>query len=488
VVTTQASGDRLTALDAAFWHLERTGQLLHVGGIYTVEGPLDHARLLADIGDRLHLIPRYTQRVVPVPFTLAHPTWEAAPTFDLRDHVQRHVLRPPGDDEQLATVAARLFARPLHRGRPLWELHQIDGYRGERSALVAKVHHCMIDGVSGVQLMGVMFDVSPRPQPAPPAPPAEPVPPLPSPSMRVVRALEDGVRGTVTLARRAAGLAAEPSQLVRAGGAMLGALREVTRVLGETMTPSPYNGHVSTLRRVAWATLPIHELKSVKNRIGGTLNDAILTIISAALRRDLQRRGIEPDGLELRAMCPVNVRSTDEHLQLGNRVSMLVASLPVGIHDPFERLRQVRAGMARVKASGLAQQMSDVLDLIEWVPAPLQVPLAQLPVWMPPFNTVCTNVPGPPVSLYVQGRRLETLVPLVPLAQGIGLAFAILSYTDTLTIGVTADPALVGDPAPLAECLLEAHEELCRAAGIERQPPRPVPVTPERQRRPTRVA
>ena len=483
-----ANGDRLTALDAAFWHLERSGQLLHVGGVYTVEGPLDFARLLADIGERLHLIPRYTQRVVPVPFTLAHPTWEAAPTFDIRDHVQHHVLRPPGDEEQLAALAGRLFAQPLDRRRPLWELHQIDGCAGQRSALVAKVHHCMIDGVSGVQLLGVMFDVSPRPAPVPPPPLDAPVPPIPSRAARVARAVEDGVRGAITLLRDGAAGLADPRRLLRAGGDMVASLSQIAGVLGAGVVPSPFNGHVSTLRRVAWATLPLHELKAVKNRIGGTLNDAILTVISAAMRRDLQRRGIDPDGLELRAMCPVNVRSQDEHLHLGNRVSMMVAPLPVGIHDPFERLRQVRAGMARVKASGLAGKMSQVLDLIEWIPAPLQVPLAQLPVWVPPFNTICTNVPGPPVSLYVQGHRLETLVPLVPLAQGIGLAFAILSYTDTITIGITADPALVGDPVPMAEALLDAHHELCRVAGVERMPPRRAPVVPERRRRPDRVA
>jgi WS/DGAT/MGAT family acyltransferase len=311
---------------------------------------------------------------------------------------------------------------------------------------------------------------------------------LPSPTARVARAIEDGVRGAMTLLRDGAAGLADPRRLLRAGGDMIASLGEIAGVLGAGVVPSPFNGHVSTLRRVAWATLPLHELKAVKNRIGGTLNDAILTVISAAMRRDLQRRGIDPDGLELRAMCPVNLRSQDEHLHLGNRVSMMVAPLPVGIHDPFERLRQVRAGMARVKASGLAGKMSQMLDLIEWIPAPLQVPLAQLPVWVPPFNTICTNVPGPPVSLYVQGHRLETLVPLVPLAQGIGLAFAILSYTDTITIGITADPALVGDPAPMAEALLDAHQELCRVAGVERMPPRRAPIVPERQRRPNRVA
>ena len=187
-------GDRMTALDAAFYYLERTGQLLHVGGVYTVEGSLDFRRLMDDIQARLHLIPRYTQRVVPVPFNLSHPTWEPDPRFSLRNHVFRHTLRAPGDDEQLARLVSRLFAEPLDRTRPLWEMHLIDGYRGDRSALFAKVHHCMIDGVSGVQLLGVMFDASPNPPPPPPSEGLSPAPPLPSPLVQLGRALGDGVR------------------------------------------------------------------------------------------------------------------------------------------------------------------------------------------------------------------------------------------------------------------------------------------------------
>src|SRR5262250_3774202 len=154
----QAAGDRMSGLDAAFLYLERTGQLLHVAGIYTVEGRLGFEQLMRDLDARLHLIPRYTQRVVPVPLNLAHPTWEPARGFDIRMHVVRHTLRRPGDDEQLRSLASRLFAEPLDRTRPLWELHQIDGYRGDRSALFGKVHHCMVDGVSGVHLLGLIFD------------------------------------------------------------------------------------------------------------------------------------------------------------------------------------------------------------------------------------------------------------------------------------------------------------------------------------------
>src|SRR4030095_12572353 len=184
-------GDRMTALDAAFYHLERAGQRLHVGGVYTTDGPLDFDRTLTDLSAKLHLIPRYTQRVVPVPFNLGHPTWEPVRGFDIRNHVVRHKLRGAGGDEQLRSLASRLLAAARARAQPLWELHQIDGYRGDRSAILAKVHHAMIDGVSGVQLLGVMFDPSPTPAPPPPAPQGVELPPPPTPSTQAVRALED---------------------------------------------------------------------------------------------------------------------------------------------------------------------------------------------------------------------------------------------------------------------------------------------------------
>jgi diacylglycerol O-acyltransferase len=473
-MTEHRSGDRLTALDAAFYHLEHPGQLLHVGGIYTTGGPIDHRLLCEDIEARLPGIPRYLQRVVPVPLTLGHPTWEADPTFEIDNHVRRHVLRAPGDDTQLAALAGRIFAEPLARDRPLWELHLVEGYQGSAAALVAKVHHCMIDGVSGVQLMSVLFDVSPNPGRRDlPAPLPEPPPP-PRPLAQATRALwESGetawrrVRGTTALLRRPAGALAA----VREG---LASLARLGRVVLQPPPATPYNGHVSGLRRVAWRTLSLNEVKSVKNRLGGTVNDVILTIIAAALRRDLEARGIEPDGLELRAMCPVNVRRPDEHLALGNRVSMMFGTLPVGIYDPLERFRQVRATMGRLKREKESDHVARVLDLVELIPAGIQVPLAQLQLNWVPINTICTNVPGPPVSLYVQGQRLETLVPLVPLAQGVGLAFAILSYADTITIGIVGDPALVGDVAPIADGIAAAHAELCGLAGLggarERRP------------------
>jgi WS/DGAT/MGAT family acyltransferase len=477
----------MTALDAAFFNLERTGQLLHVGSVSIAAGRLDFERLVDDVASRLHLIPRYTQRVVPVPFGLAHPTWEAVPHFDVREHVLRHQLRPPGDMGQLARLVSRLFARPLDRERPLWELHQIDGLEGDRSALFGKVHHAMIDGVSGVQLMGVLFDPSPRPAPPPPAPPAVPTRALPSATRQIWRGLVDDTATLVRHGRALVDLVRKPDEALEELRRTGDAIGEMLRVLLERVPPTPFNGHVSILRRVLWRTVPLHELKGIKNRLGGTVNDAVLATISGALRRYLEGAGLNPDRVELRAMCPVNVRTADEHLALGNRVSMMVAPLPVGIYDPVERYRQIRAAMAQIKASGESARMTRILDLMTLLPPALQTAAGWIQVQSAPVNTICTNVPGPPVGLYTQGVPLETMVPLVPLAQGIGLAFAMLSYADTLTIGVTLDPALIRDGERIVEFLGESYEELCAIAKIEREERRG-PVRSERQRRSSQVA
>jgi diacylglycerol O-acyltransferase len=482
----QVGGDRMTSLDATFYYLERTGQLLHVGGVYTVEGAIDFDRLLADVGARMHLIPRYTQRVLAVPFNLAHPTWEPDPNFDVRHHVMHHKLRAPGSDEQLVTLASRLFAQPLKRGRPLWELHQIDGYRGDRSAIFCKVHHCMIDGVSGVQLLGVMFDPSPNPAPVPAPDETREAPPLPTPTAQLVRAVREGVQEGIARVRAIVDLARNPRRALDELGLAADAIGELGRVAFSDVASTPFNGHVSILRRVVWTTFDLNEVKAVKNRLGGTVNDVVLATISAALRTYLERAGLNPDRIDLRAMLPVNVRRPEEHLHLGNRVSMLVAPLPVRIFDPLERFRQVRAATATLKERGQAARLTRALDLMDLLPAVLQKPLGWLQVQAAPINTVCTNIPGPPVSLYVQGKRLEKLVPMVPLAQGVGLVFAILSYADTLTIGITSDPALVPNSETLCDLLQMGFGELRTLAGVERSD-RHGPIRPERQRRPGTV-
>lgn len=464
---------RMTSLDASFLYLERPNALLHVGGIYTFAHPLDYERLVRDVRDRLHLIPRYTQRAIMVPLNLGHPTWEPDPQFDIRHHVQRHKLKVDGDDAALAQLSAKLFAEPLDRTRPLWEMHLIDGYRapdfGARGcALLAKTHHCMIDGASGVQLMNLLMDATPKPAPIPKPESQPPQAPLPNPVTHAVTGLIDTARTQLEIGRRVAQLLLQPAHALEEARATLDAVGTLVRTLLAGAPPTPFNGAISKQRALAWARFSLNEVKAIKNRLGGTVNDVVLAMISGGLRHYLRERGINTDRTELKAMVPVNVRAEHEHLKLGNRVSMMVAPLPIGITDPVERLRQVSAAMDLLKNSGQAGQMERVVALTDLLPPPLQRPLAQLQASVTPVNTVCTNVPGPRETLYLLGEAVRMIVPLVPLAAGIGLGFAILSYADQLTIGLNADAERVPDLQKLAAALHRAFDELWAMTGLER--------------------
>lgn len=464
---------RMTSLDASFLYLEQPNALLHVAGIYTFAHPLDYERLVRSVHDRLHLIPRYTQRALMVPLNLGHPTWELDPAFDIGHHLKRHKLKGAGNDAGLAQLCAKLFAEPLDRSRPLWEMHFIEGYHGPSfagrgCALLAKTHHCMIDGASGVQLMNLLMDATPKPAPVTPpdAPPA--VEALPNPVSQAINGLVDTARTQLEIGRYVGRLLTRPSRALQEGRATLDAIGTLARTLLAGAPPTPFNGPISKQRALAWARFSLNEVKATKNRLGGTVNDVVLAVISGALRQYLRERGINTDRTELKAMVPVNMRAEHEHLKLGNRVSMLVAPLPIGITDPVERLRQVSAAMDLLKSSGQAGQMERVVALTDLLPPPLQRPLAQLQASVTPVNTVCTNVPGPRETLYMLGEPVQTMVPLVPLAVGIGLGFAILSYADQLTIGINADAERVSDLQSLAAALHQSFDELWAATGLER--------------------
>jgi len=459
---------RMTSLDASFLYLEHPNALLHVGGIYTFLRPLDYEGLITYVHERLHLIPRYTQRAVMVPLNLGHPTWEPDPDFDIRSHIVYHRLKRHSDDAALAALCAKLFAEPLDRARPLWEMHLIDGY-GAGCAMLAKTHHAMIDGASGVQLINLLMDPTPHPVVAPPAASTKAARNgMPNPLLHAATGLFDTARTQFEIGRSVVSALRRPSRALQEARATLMAVGTLTRTLLTGVPPMPFNGSIGKDRTLAWARLSLNEVKAVKNRLGGTVNDVVLAVISGALRSYLREHGVKTDRTELKAMVPVNVRAEHEHLKLGNRVSMMVAPLPIGITDPVERLRQVSAAMDLLKSSGQAEQMERVVALTDLLPPPLQRPLAQLQASVTPVNTICTNVPGPRETRYLLGQPVQLMVPLVPLAVGIGLGFAILSYADQLTIGLNADAARVPDIGKLASALHQAFEELWAATGLER--------------------
>jgi diacylglycerol O-acyltransferase / wax synthase len=478
-----ALNHRMTSLDASFLYLEQRNGLLHVAGIYTFANPLDYQALVRDVGARLPLIPRYTQRALAVPLNLGHPTWEPDPDFDITQHILRRTLPKPGGDAELSTLCAELFAEPLDRGRPLWEMHLIEGY-GRGCALLAKTHHAMIDGASGVQLINILMDPTPRRAPIDRGSSGAPVPrqrtqpqALPNPLTQAVTGLIDTVRTQIDIGRTVARSLLRPSHAVQEARYTLDAVSTLVRTLLTGVPPTPFNGPLSPRRALAWTRLSLNEVKAIKNHLGGTVNDVVLAVITGAVRAYLRDRGVKVERTELKALVPVNVRAEHDQLRLGNRVSMMVAPLPIGITDPLERLRQVSAAMDLLKSGGQAAQMERVVALTDLLPPPLQAPLARLQAAVSPVNTVCTNVPGPRETRYLLGEPVDLMVPLVPLAAGIGLGFAILSYSDQLTIGVNADAERVSDVWKVADALARAFEELWTLTGLERVQLAPLPVT-----------
>jgi diacylglycerol O-acyltransferase len=465
-----ALNHRMTSLDASFLYLEQPNSLLHVGGIYTFAHPLDYQELVADVHSRLPLVPRYTQRAVPVPLNLSHPTWEPDPEFDIERHIIAHSLPRPGGDAELSALCAGLFAEPLDRGRPLWDMHLIQEY-GTGCALLARVHHCMIDGASGVQLLNLLMDPTPRRgarDQEVTAPRRQRRESLPNPVTQAVTGVVDLLRMQVGIGRVVAGHLLEPSKAIAEARYTLDAISTLVRTLLSGVPPTPFNGTLSTRRALAWSRLSLNEVKAVKNRLGGTVNDVVLAVIAGALRHYLRDRGLNVDRTELRTLVPVNVRTEHEQLKLGNRVSMMVAPLPIGITDPLERLRQVSAAMDLLKSGGQSAQMERVVALTDLMPPFLQAPLARLQASVSPVNTVCTNVPGPRETRYLLGQPVQLMVPLVPLAAGIGLGFAIMSYSNQLTIGVNADAERVPDAWKISDALHKSFDELWAVTGLER--------------------
>jgi WS/DGAT/MGAT family acyltransferase len=457
---------RMTALDAGFLYFERPNALLHVGGIYTFAEPLELKAIAADVRHRLGLIPRYTQRAVAVPFNLGHPTWEQDPDFNIANHIYEHRLEDGHDDKALARLCAKLFARPLDRSRPLWEMHLIQGYK-KGCALLAMTHHCMIDGASGIQLVNLLMD--PSPNPAPRDVPALPQPSdLPSPFAQALDGFLDATRAQIAAGKQFANLLRSPAKALRQARETIEASASMARQLLAWAPSTPFNGALSQRRALAWAPLSLNEVKSIKDRFGSTVNDVILCVIAGGLRRYLEANGVAIAGLELKTMVPVNVRSESEKQHLGNRVSTLVAPLPIGIADAVVRLRAISGDMEVLKHSGQAVQLDRVVAVADVVPPVVQSAVGLFQSLVTPANTICTNVPGPREARYLLGKRVQLMVPLVPLAAGMGLGFAILSYADQITIGINADAERVRNPWKVADAVKEAYEELWSATGLER--------------------
>ncbi|MDO8615787.1 MAG: wax ester/triacylglycerol synthase family O-acyltransferase [Dehalococcoidia bacterium] len=460
-------GRRLSAQDATFLYAEREAAPMHIGSIAVFDGEISYARFVDNIASKLHLIPRYVQLVVPAPLNIGHPTWEWAPDFDLSRHIKRLRIEAPGTDAQLFDLASQLFAGVLDRDKPLWEMYLVEGLEGNRTGLVSKVHHCLVDGVSGIELLMIVMDVSANP--APPAPGSLPqAPPLPGPLERLIDAVFDnaaaGLDRWTELRKSAVDALTTGDPRARA---VMRALETAIPYFSTPMARAPFNKPLTPGRKLACSEFSFAEIRAIRAACGGTVNDVVLAVLGGALSRYLDMHGEQTEGRNMRILTPVNVRREDERGALGNRISMLLVEVPVGVHDPVERLRIINERTDALKRRNVADGLQQLSDLLGGAPPAFQAFAAGLPT---PPNTlahmVCTNVPGPMIPLYSVGHRLLAHYPLVPIAWEMGIGCGVTSYNQKLYFGLIADAEAAADVQRLKEFLDQSFIELRSAAGV----------------------
>jgi WS/DGAT/MGAT family acyltransferase len=459
--------DRLNPLDAQFIEVEDQDRhaSMAIASIAVFEPPVpSYDEVLAHLRGRLPLVPRYRQKLRTVPLRLGRPVWVDDPHFDIRYHVRRTALPAPGGDQQLSQLMARVMSQRLDRDYPLWEYWLVEGLAHDRWALISKVHHCMVDGVSGTDLYRVIFDLSP--DPSPPAAVDEPaVPAEPSPLWLTAQAALDMVMLPVREASALGGALANPGSAVRQAADTVRAIAKLAPSM-RPATGSSLSGHIGRERRYLWARASLDDVKTIKRKRGGTVNDVVLAAISGGFRTLLLARGEEPQGHMLPSMVPVSLRSPGQENIYENRVSAVLAYLPIHVADPVQRLAAVQAELATLKASKEAVFGEALVSLGRYTPFPVLSRGARFFYGLPQREivTVTTNVPGPRQPLYAMGRRLVEIIPYVPIATTVRTGVSIFTYCDKVTFGITGDYDTNPDLPVLAHGIEAGVSELLKAA------------------------
>ncbi len=461
----------LNPLDASFVDAEDqdTQTSFAIASIAIFEGPApSFEEFVTAIGRRLPLVPLYRRKLRKVPLNLGSPVWVEDPNFDLRYHVRRTALPLPGGDEELRRLMARVMAQRLDRDYPLWEYWFVEGLAEDRWALISKVHHCMVDGVSATDLYRVLFDTSPEPAPPPPAE-DQAVPAEPSGLELAARAVLDMARLPLRDGTAIQRALADPDAALRQVG---DALRGMARMAGALWPAagSSLTGPIGRQRRYTWARASLGDVKMVKRELGGTVNDVVLAAITSGFRTLLIARGEEPTPDMVPSLIPVSVRSQGEESIYENRVSALVANLPVHIADPVERLAAIRTQLTELKESKESRAGEAVVWMGRLTPFPLASMFVRLAFSLPQREivTVTTNVPGPQQPLYALGRELVEIIPYVPIATTLRIGVSIFTYNGKVTFGLTGDYSTTPDIAVLAGGIEDGIGELVAAAKAAR--------------------
>jgi WS/DGAT/MGAT family acyltransferase len=458
--------ERLSPVDVSFLDQEKEGSHMHIGAVMIFEGPPPpYEDLRAHIESRLHLVPRYRQKLAYPRFQMGRPLWVDDPRFNLDYHVRHTSLPGPGSEDQLRLLTGRIFSQRLDRSKPLWELWLVQGLERNRFALINKTHHSLVDGVSGVDITTVLFDTSPTPTPVG----AQGWTPSVEPSD--AQLVAEGVKGLATLPARAARRAVDAA---RHPGETASEVREAAEGLGAIAWSfanppprTPLNVPIGPHRRVQWVRFPLSDLKEIKNRLGGTVNDVFLATVSGALARWLRRRGVRTEGLELRGIVPVSIRADEQKGALGNRITAMLGPLPVYATDPRERLRIVSEAMKGLKESKQAVGAETLTRLQDFAPPTILAQASRLNFSTRAYNLLVTNVPGPQFPLYLIGRELQELVPVPFLAPERALAVAIMSYNGNVDIALMGDYDAMSDLDEFGDDIEVSVQELLEAARAE---------------------
>ncbi|MEZ5185067.1 MAG: wax ester/triacylglycerol synthase family O-acyltransferase [Candidatus Nanopelagicales bacterium] len=454
----------MTVLDDTFIVLERDNLPMHIGSLLIFDGaPPEYEELLAHVAGRLHRLPRYRQVIREVPFSLGRPTWEDDQHFNLEYHVRHTAVPHPGDRERVRALAGRLLGQRLDLRRPLWELWLVEGLADDKFAILNKIHHSMVDGMSGADLMEVILDESPN-MPTPPPVEWHPQPPRSTASV-LAGAFVDTMRNPVErLGHLAADLGSPQDALNKVAAALAGTLR-----IGETLahTEDHLLGQPGPHRRWAWADGDLNEVKRIKREFGGTVNDVILAAITNGYRQFLLGREPDlPQGAFVRTLVPVSTRPPGAP-KGGNEVAVMFADLPVGLPDPLQRLEAIHEQMQAAKSSGTVEGFDSLLENAVFVPPMLYAAAGRLAARtpQPAVSTITTNVPGPQQQLYLLGSPMQRMLGYVPLGMNQLVTVAIVSYNGQICCGITADYDQVPDVEVLAQGIESGLAELSELAG-----------------------
>jgi WS/DGAT/MGAT family acyltransferase len=458
--------EQLKPMDAQFVDAEDEDRhaSFAIASIAVFEAPSpSYEEFLESITGRLPSVPIYRRKLRTVPFRLGPPVWVDDPEFDLRYHVRHTALPAPGGDEQLRKLMARVMAQRLDRDYPLWEYWLVEGLQEDRWALISKVHHAMVDGVSGTDLYRVIFDATPEPQPAGTV--EAPATAVPSALRLTANAALDLMLLPARTAVALGGALTRPADSVRQ-------IREAAAAAAKLATAarpaagSSLSGPIGRQRRYTWARASLTDIKAIKRELGGTVNDVVLAAISSGFRSLLLARGEQPEPHMVPSLVPVSTRAPGDESSYGNRVSVLVADLPAHVPDPRERLELVRAELSALKAAKEAAAGEALIALGRYTPYPVASRVVRLAYRLPQREivTVTTNVPGPRAPLYSLGRKLVEIIPYVPIATTLRTGISIFSYCDNVTFGITGDYDSTPDLDVLAVGIEAGVAELLQAA------------------------